>query len=157
MHTNEKDINPISFNSIPFYFIFHHTNHDFFFVSFPFLDRFRQYAGNRNKKIVTPNKRNNSYNTSKTKSMGRPKCLNNVINQQIKTSNKNTRNMTKVNNDKLLIDECGNVEEENNNINDNNNEKIVVVHFVDEWMHTFAFLSREFHHLHFIISFILTS
>ena len=89
--------------------------------------------------------------------MGRPKCLNNVINQQIKTGNKNIRNMTKVNNDKLLIDECGNVEEENNNINDNNNEKIVVVHFVDEWMHTFAFLSREFHHLHFIISFILTS
>jgi hypothetical protein len=95
------------------------------------LDRSRHNnAGNRNKKVATPGK-------PKT---GR-KCLNNVINQQIKRGPNKNRNITKVSNDNLMIDECGNVEDNNSN-DDYDNEK-VVVDFVDEWMHTFAFLSRE--------------
>lgn len=61
--------------------------------------------------------------------------------------------MTKVNNDNLMIDECGNnVTREKSN--DGVEEKIVV-DFVDEWMRTFAFLSREFCiHLYYFIIFI---
>lgn len=129
---NELELRPGSHFNFHFILLFFLC---FFLCFFHFiLDRFRQNAGNRNKKIATPSKRYN--NTSKIKSSGRLKCLTNVINQREKTAGR--RNMTKVGNDNSLIDECGNVVEDANN----DNEK-VVVDFVDEWRHTFAFLSRE--------------
>ncbi|KAG5679929.1 hypothetical protein PVAND_009465 [Polypedilum vanderplanki] len=115
----------------------------------PLEDRFRHYTGNRNKKIATPHKPNNS--NGKT----RPKCLNNAINQQAKMGNRNIRNMTKVNNDNVMIDECGNNvtrEKTNNNSNsDDDIEEKIVVDFVDEWMHTFAFLSQNQERLYLLL------
>lgn len=142
-----------TFSSLPFFVSFLYT---FYFI-FLILDRFRHFVGNRNKKIATPSKRLNNSSSAKTKSIARQKCLNNVINQHAKTSSKNIRNMTKVSSDNLLIDECGNVVEDelSNNINDNHGEKILVVDVVDEWMRTFAFLSREFFMIFFIVLFFV--
>lgn len=65
----------------------------------------------------------------------RAKCSNNIItDQQIKSGRKVVgRNSSSVNNDNLMIDDCGDVNE--------NNEKSVG--FVQEWINTYVFLSRE--------------
>lgn len=105
----------------------------------------RSYGGNRNKKIAR-------------KGNGSPsKCLNNAINQQLKTGNK-LRNGTKVNNNNFVIDDCdGEAQGSNRSIkkNSSNNDDTATnaigsevrernVDFVEEWMNTFAFLSRKF-------------
>lgn|SRR5690349_10388812 len=76
----------------------------------------------------------------------RAKCSNNIINQQIKSDRKVVgRNSSSVNNDNLMIDDCGDLDE--------NNEKSVG--FVQEWINTYVFLSRESCQFFFIISFSL--
>lgn len=77
----------------------------------------------------------------------RAKCSNNIINQQIKSGRKVVgKNSSSVNNDNLMIDDCGDLDE--------NNEKSVG--FVQEWINTYVFLSREFANFFFVISFSLS-
>lgn len=113
----------------------------------------RQYGGGRNKKITRKGNSNNSPS----------KCLNNAINQQLKTGSKlrngTTTTTSKVNNNNnFVIDDCDGEalgSNRNNKKNSNNDDTAMNaigsedreknVDFVEEWMNTFAFLSREFY------------
>lgn len=96
-----------------------------------FLD-IRNFAGHRNKKIASPAKPIST------------KCSNNIINQQTKSGHKvKDRNGSLGNNDSLMIDDCGAVDE--------SSEKSVG--FVQEWINTYVFLSREFFCFPFAITF----
>lgn len=65
----------------------------------------------------------------------RSKCSNNIINQHTKSGHKvKGYNSSSVNSDILMIDDCAGVDE--------SNEKSVG--FVQEWINTYDFLSREF-------------
>ena len=112
-------------------------------------DRRQNVVGNRNKKIARPSSKNNP-----------SKCLNNAINQRQKAGNKLRNGTTsKVSNENnFVIDDCGEAQGSNKNnkkSSNNNNNDIAMnaigsevreknVDFVEEWMNTFAFLSREF-------------
>lgn len=127
----------------------------------------RHIIGNRNRKLARP--------SSKTTPS---KCLNNAINQQLKGGNKLRNGTTsKVSNDNnnnnLMIDDCGEPQgsNKNNKKSSNNNNDIAMnaigsevrernVDFIEEWMNTFAFLSREFFYIIFSLfysfSYLLT-
>jgi hypothetical protein len=99
----------------------------------PLLLDTRRAGHNRNKKIAAPGK------------PSRVKCPNGKVNQRHKAGNNSSSS-----NDNLMIDDCREVEA--------NNE--ASVGFVQEWINTYAFLSRELlcHFLLFpVISFPFSS
>lgn len=87
-------------------------------------------VGNRNKKIASPAKQNRSSKSKCTKVK--------LINHQIMKNKSQLRNNTQAslsNHIPPMIDDCGNGE---------SNEEDENVDFVQEWINTYTFLSREF-------------
>lgn len=105
--------------------------------------------GNRNKKIVPPVKSNRS---SKLKS----KCTKiKLINQQMSGRNNNTQ--ASLDNRNAMIDDCGGsgaiVGIGNEDDEDPNNG--AGISFVQEWINTYAFISREFISSYYFLIFLL--
>jgi hypothetical protein len=97
--------------------------------------------------------------------------LNNAINPQSRGGKARNGTTSRANNDNFVIDDCGEAQGNNNKPNKksgNNRNDIAMsaigsadreknVDFVEEWMNTFAFLSREFSFFLFFLIFHLVS